>query len=101
MKIVTFLQLPVSNNNVYRPYNKDTFSIYDYVGVYGDKFDTEISDIEICERLFTKFNTEFVEHFCGHSMSVSDVVYITDESGIARAYYCQPNGWELLKLEEE
>lgn len=59
-----------------------------YVGDYrGEKLD----------RIYYLFNEEKPADFLGHSMSVSDVIVITDEKGKSRAYYCDRFGFEEIQ----
>lgn len=57
---------------------------------------------ETLESLFVKFNMDRPADFTGWSMSVSDVVVIT-EDGISKAYYCDSYGFtevpEFLRKE--
>lgn len=59
---------------------------------------------EDLEDLFEKFNVDHPEDFHGRSMSVSDVIVITEDS-ISRAYYVDSFGFkevpEFLKRAEE
>lgn len=46
----------------------------------------------ILEEIFIRFNDNLPKGFCGHSLSVSDVVMIDNE-----AYYVERIGFSLLK----
>lgn len=56
-------------------------------GIYG------YSDAEVVlEKLFERFNVLRPAGFKGHSLSVSDVVVLT-EAGLSKAYFCDISGW--------
>ena len=46
----------------------------------------------ILEEIFIRFNDNLPKGFCGHSLSVSDVVMVDNE-----AYYVERIGFSLLK----
>ena len=46
----------------------------------------------ILEEIFIRFNVNLPNDFCGHSLSVSDVVVVDNE-----AYYVERIGFSLLK----
>ena len=47
------------------------------------------------ESIFTEFNTNRPYDFYGHSLSVSDIVVLSDK-GKNNAYYCDKAGWEKV-----
>ena len=47
------------------------------------------------ESIFTEFNTNRPYDFYGHSLSVSDIVVLSDK-GKNNAYYCDKTGWEKV-----
>ena len=47
------------------------------------------------ESIFTEFNTNRPYDFYGHSLSVSDIVVLSDK-GKNNAYYCDKAGWEKI-----
>ena len=65
---------------------KVEFSRYDKV------YEGNMPDDDTLEKLFYKFNMDHPADFTGWSMSVSDVVVIT-EDGIGKAYYCDSYGF--------
>ena len=65
---------------------KVEFSRYDKV------YEGNMADGDTLETLFYKFNMDHPADFRGWSMSVSDVVVIT-EDGISKAYYCDSYGF--------
>ena len=75
-------------------FKPDKFNFSDYEERYAAEFDseTEQTDLELCETLFTIFNFRKPEDFRGHSMSVSDVVELT-RNGRTKFYYCDTYGF--------
>lgn len=57
-----------------------------YKEVYSGEAEKK-NDIQICEDLYMKFNTEIPRGYHGHSLSVSDVV-VLGEADRKRAYFC-------------
>lgn len=49
------------------------------------------------ESLYTKFNIDLPEDFTGHSLSISDVIVIT-QNGTSKAYYCDTVGFEEIPV---
>lgn len=45
------------------------------------------------DEIFTKFNISKPKDFIGHSLSVSDIVYIDDSY-----YYCDSFGWTKINI---
>lgn len=80
------------------------FSIADYTLVYsGDnicyKNGVECRNTETAlEILFTKFNIRRPSDFTGHSLSMSDIVEIT-ENNRSEFYYCDSFGWKNITEE--
>lgn len=64
------------------------FNINDYKLVYSGETEEE----NVLEELWVKFNIDRPEDFCGHSLSVSDVVAIKI-ADIWWWYYCDDIGW--------
>ena len=81
----------------FRDYDPKKFNLKDYKKVYESApFDTDkIFDTELCEEIFTIFNTCIPEGFKGHSLSVSDIVEINVD-GSSRFYYCNSLGWQRI-----
>lgn len=93
--IYRIYQLPIGNNNIFRHY-KGEVSSDDYCCVWADEFiDTAKTDEEICEDLYYRFNCDHPKGFGGHSMSVSDVIELNNESG-RRVYFCDAFGFKRL-----
>lgn len=59
---------------------------------YDKVYEGNMADGDTLEKLFYKFNMDHPADFTGWSMSVSDVVVIT-EDGISKAYYCDDYGF--------
>lgn len=95
--IFMIAQLPISHDHKFRP-DKVT-PLEDFVGVWADEVksltERYATDLEICEMVFTKFNTDHPKNFAGHSLSVSDIVYIKTGSNV-RVYRCEPVGFKDL-----
>lgn len=69
------------------------FSLDRYRVVYCDNIEGEIIDVhKFLDSLFVKFNINHPEDFRGHSLSVSDVVYVNDEY-----WFCDDYGWKKIK----
>ena len=74
------------------------FKISDYdLVLEGDLEEGNVSDGELLEFLYTKMNTDYSAHPGVRSMSVSDIVLLSDNDGWnIRAYYCDDIGWSKL-----
>ena len=93
-------QLDANNENVRRDHkmyeswdmlNRTAgFNIHQYIKVYEGivEVDENSTDETALDTLFRIFNVCHPEDFHGHSMSVSDVVYL---DGVK--YYCDSFGW--------
>ena len=73
-------------------YAKDKIRISDYDGKYYSHIDGD-STGSVLEKLYEIFNINHPEDFCGHSLSVSDIVVLFGDDGY-RWYYCDSFGWE-------
>ena len=93
-------QLPLSNKNIFRSSNfgpKSEDYVQTYCGYVSDLKVKYEDDYQICEELFRMFNCHRPSHFCGHSLSCSDVVVIVygeGESWVRKAYLCVAHGFE-------
>lgn len=82
----------------FRSYDPNKFNLTDYVVKYTDQFDLKkaeregLTNTDICEALFVKFNYNRPTDFTGHSLSLSDLVQIKD-----KVYYCDLTGWTRVK----
>lgn len=73
----------------FQSFNSKLFNLDDYKKVYELKVDdTDRSNIDILEDIFMEFNVNIPKDFSGHSLSVSDVVYIDNDG-----FYCGPISW--------
>ena len=81
----------------FRGYRESKFNLDDYSVIYeGEIARTDEQDIDICELLFYMFNVVKPKDFPGRSLSVSDVVIITDGQYTTK-YYCDSVGWVKIK----
>lgn len=89
-------QLPHNNPNLFMHFKEDKeIDLRDYVPTWTDECGYQ-NDLEICEKLFEKFNLDHPDNFAGHSMSVSDIVVIVDGK-IVNAYYCDAIGFKKIE----
>ena len=63
-----------------------------YDSDYPDNLRNEENEI-VLESIFEKFNIDRPDDFKGHSLSVSDVVVLTDEYGEDKAFFCDSFGF--------
>lgn len=70
-----------------------------YHGEIEDKFGGHFP-IPILNRLFDIFNLDLPDDFVGWSMSVSDVVKLTDETGREEIWFVDSVGFKLLDPEK-
>lgn len=100
-----FLQLAGNHKNKFKDLAHATEPIKksDYVCVWCDTLLMEkVDDAELCEKLYRTFNTNHPEHFGGHSMSLSDLILISDgKSKENRLYYCDEFGFTKVQFAEE
>lgn len=78
----------------YRSFDKSKFNFNDYKKVYEmDVDDTGKIYADILEELYVIFNqpTLMPKDFRGHSMSISDVVYIDN-----KGFYCDAFAWSNI-----
>ena len=76
----------------FRSFNSKLFNLDDYRKVYEVKMDDMgNSNTDMLEDIFTEFNINIPRDFHGHSLSVSDVVYIDNEG-----FYCGISSWKRL-----
>ena len=80
----------IPENHGYFFMSLDTLNRYKVV--YCDTIDTDCLNIhEFLESMFTKFNINHPKDFRGHSLSVSDVVYINNGY-----WFCDDFGWKKI-----
>lgn len=81
----------------FRGYKESKFNLDDYSVIYEGEIDRiDEQDLDICEILFYMFNVVKPKDFHGRSLSVSDVVVITDGQYMTK-YYCDIVGWVKIK----
>lgn len=81
----------------FRGYKESRFNLTDYKVVYeGEINKVDEQDFDICEILFYMFNAARPKDFKGRSLSISDVVVITDGQYTTK-YYCDVVGWVKIK----
>lgn len=71
---------------------KSKLKFEDYKKVYYGIDDEKIESKALLEKLFEEFNIDYPEDFMGHSLSVSDIVMLTDGNRYDY-YYCDTFGW--------
>lgn len=74
---------------------KEAPKVTDYKEVYKGE-ESGFTDIEILDRLFTRFNIDHPLDFTGHSLSVSDVIAI-ERDGTVNWYYVDSTGFKKLE----
>lgn len=70
-----------------------------YEGTIEDRYATHLP-VPVLNELFDLFNLRHPEDFTGHSMSVSDVVKLTDETGRTEFWFVDSVGFKLLDPEK-
>ena len=96
MRHITIYQIEdIANvDYAYRSFDKSKFNFDDYRKVYEFDIDcTDMVDMDILEECFLLFNARPHKDYKGHSLSVSDIVFIDDEG-----YYCDILGWSNILL---
>jgi len=95
MRRYYLFQLPSSNPKIFRHYSDNVeIDLDEYVPVYTEECGY-MPDLELCEKLFEKFNINHPVGFAAHSMSTSDIVMIKDGADM-KFYYCDAIGFILL-----
>lgn len=96
---VRMYQLPVENERCFLSYNEETKpNIDDYDLIYEMSVPKEIVDKNkdaFLEKLYFQFNTKHPSDYKGRSLSVSDVVTISDENE-SKAYFVNSFGYKKL-----
>lgn len=96
MRHITIYQLKDIANTDYafRSFDKNKFKMDDYKKVYEMDIDcTDMLYTDVLEELFYIFNMQHPQDFKGHSLSISDVVFIDD-----KGYYCDAFAWSNVVL---
>ena len=78
---------------------KEKFDSKDYRLVYSGVLDNEYNsaDASTLNHLYEVFNIRHPKDFTGHSLSVSDVIVLTNDKGERKIYYCDSFGWETIE----
>ena len=78
---------------------KEKFNSKDYKLVYSGVLDDEYNNVDASalNYLYEVFNIRHPEDFKGHSLSVSDVIILTNDKCERKIYYCDWFGWENIK----
>jgi len=100
----TFDQLRDTDENLYKRFMSFTYNTA-HGGVHPSEYFTADSgaisaetEESACENLYRIYNTsERPEHYHGPSMSVSDIVTLTDsETGVKSLWYCDSVGFKQI-----
>lgn len=94
MRHITIYQIEdIANvDYAYRSFDKSKFNFDDYRKIYEFDMDcTDMVDMDILEECFLLFNARPHKDYKGHSLSVSDIVFIDDDG-----YYCDTLGWSNI-----
>lgn len=70
-----------------------------YRRVYEGRVESRKDAQQTLDSLFRRFNIDRPADFEGHSLSVSDIVHLTD-GNISGWWFCDAYGWKLLDGEE-
>lgn len=70
-----------------------------YRRVYEGKVESRKDAQQTLDGLFRRFNIDRPADFEGHSLSVSDIVHLTDGNTFSW-WFCDAYGWKLLVGEE-
>lgn len=70
-----------------------------YRRVYEGRVESRKDAQQTLDSLFRRFNIDRPADFEGHSLSVSDIAYLTD-GNISGWWFCDAYGWKLLSGEE-
>lgn len=79
------------NSVVFESYN----NVYSFTDDTGVAIDDDVSVMRLLEEVFQRFNDDHPSDFCGHSLSVSDVV-VLKTADACKAFYCDSWGFEEL-----
>ena len=95
------LKDPATCDYAFRSYAaaKKSLSPRDYDRSCKLLVDNDVFDVEaVLEDLFRSTNVGEARKYLKHSLSVSDIVVLEEESGLyAGTYYCDDFGWEQIK----
>lgn len=90
MKQIRIYQLPVEHKAKFTGFKLvRKHNIMPKLEEYDCVWEDEVEENVSLDDIYTKFNTDHPEGYSGHSLSVSDVVYMDD-----KYFYCDSFGWE-------
>lgn len=95
MKYIVY-QTPVNTSYCFMPFKyaiEHKLSRGDYVPVWRGEIESETVNGAL-EEIFELLNVNRPEHFCGRSLSVSDVVVLE-----GKPFYCDSFGWSEIPPE--
>lgn len=76
----------------FRDFDENRFNFNDYNCMFNGEVECEeacCGDLATLESIWEVFNIDHPLNFHGHSLSVSDIVFVNN-----KYYYCQSMGWE-------
>lgn len=94
---------PETCEYMFKDFNSKTFDFTDYKCVYNGELDLPAKYIDdyiinnALQYIFTTFNIMIPRDFKGHSLSVSDVVCLTDKTPMY--YYCNTKAWKKIPFD--
>lgn len=96
MKVRIF-QLPESDSRIFQPYGTTVEDQGFDFNAYKEVYSCEVPNYLTLDDIFEKFNNEeeMPKDFKGHSLSISDLVELT-ECGNTTTFYCEPIGWKVI-----
>ena len=75
------------------------FGAYERIWVEYTSVLAGMADHDVLERLFYVFNMAHPDEFCGHSLSVSDIVELRYDDDI-RYFYCDDFGYVPISIDD-
>lgn len=81
-------------NPTFRVMKEENIKKEEYKPVYSGTIEEgDLNKNQILENIFIKFNVSHPEDFKGHSLSMSDIVVLDNET-----YLCDMVGWKKVNL---
>ena len=81
-------------NPTFRVMKEENIKKEEYKTVYSGTIEEgDLNKNQILENIFIKFNVSHPEDFKGHSLSMSDIVVLDNET-----YLCDMVGWKKVNL---
>lgn len=92
-------QLPIVDDRCFRPYKEDLkVDMTHYVPVYAGEIEDQ-EDLEACETIYAKFNYSRPEHYAARSISISDVISLSNsDCDRPRLYFCDMVGFKKVDM---